>query len=190
MCLNGHAGLRDERSQPLLSVYSSHLAAGVSLASAVLFRSVSMADHHSLKLTTEMRGIIVERLALGDMLKDICDDIGVNRSNVYRMTQRNKEFGELYDRAHLTGIEAFLEEARATLATAANRDEILRAKELLRHAEWRAEKLLIRYQPTQKSEVKHSGPMIIGWETEAVTEPAKIISDAELDDMTSEGIPN
>jgi crotonobetainyl-CoA:carnitine CoA-transferase CaiB-like acyl-CoA transferase len=149
-----------------------------------------MADHHSLKLTAERRGIIIERLALGDMLKDICDDIGVNRSNVYRMTQRDKEFGELYDRAHLTGIEAFLEEARATLATAANRDEILRAKELLRHAEWRAEKLLIRYQPTQKSEVKHSGPMIIGWESEAKAEPAKIVSDVELDYMTNEDVAN
>ena len=149
-----------------------------------------MADHHSLKLTSDKCDVIIERLALGDMLKDICKEIGVNRSNVYRMTQRNKEFSELYDRAHLTCIEAFLEEARSTLATAANRDEILRAKELLRHAEWRAEKLLIRYQPTQKSEVKHSGPMIIGWESEAKVEQPKIISDVELDDMTNEGMPN
>lgn len=149
-----------------------------------------MADHHSLKLTSDKCDVIIERLALGDMLKDICEEIGVNRSNVYRMTQRNKEFSELYDRAHLTGIEAFLEEARSTLATAANRDEILRAKELLRHAEWRAEKLLIRYQPTQKSEVKHSGPMIIGWESEAKVEQPKIVSDVELDDMTNEGMPN
>ena len=149
-----------------------------------------MADHHSLKLTADKCDVIIERLALGDMLKDICEEIGVNRSNVYRMTQRDKEFGELYDRAHLTGIEAFLEEARSTLATAANRDEILRAKELLRHAEWRAEKLLTRYQPTQKSEVKHSGPMIIGWESEAKAEQPKIISDIELDDMTNESMPN
>lgn len=149
-----------------------------------------MADHHSLKLTADKCDIIVERLALGEMLRDICKDIGINRSNVYRMTKRDKDFGELYDRAHLTGIEAFLEEARSTLATAANRDEILRAKELLRHAEWRAEKLLIRYQPTQKAEVKHSGPMVIGWESEVKAEPAKIVSDAELDDMANEGIPN
>ena len=149
-----------------------------------------MSAHHSLKMTQDKCDAIIERLALGDMLKDICEDIGVNRSNVYRMTQRDKEFGELYDRAHLTGIEAFLEEARSTLATASNRDEILRAKELLRHAEWRAEKLLIRYQPTQKSEVKHSGPMVIGWESEVKAEPPKIVSDVELDYMTSEDVPN
>ena len=148
-----------------------------------------MPDHHSLKLTADKCDVIIERLALGDMLKDICKDINVNRSNVYRMTQRDKEFGELYDRAHLTGIEAFLEEARSTLATAANRDEILRAKELLRHAEWRAEKLLTRYQPTQKSEVKHSGPMLIGWESEVTAEPVKNVRDI-LDYTTSEDAPN
>ncbi len=149
-----------------------------------------MADHHSLKLTNEKCEVILERIALGDMLKDICDDIGVNRSNVYRLTQRDKDFGNLYDRAHLTGIESFLEEARSTLATSENRDEILRAKELLRHAEWRAEKLLTRYQPTQKSEVKHSGPMIIGWESEVKADPVKVVSDVELDYMISEDTAN
>ena len=44
-----------------------------------------------------------------------------------------------------------------------NRNAILAADKLLSHARWEAEKLLALYQPVQKSQVEHSGPMIIGW---------------------------
>jgi ribosomal protein L30E len=129
-----------------------------------------------LKLTSSVRDQILERLSNGDMLADICAGIGINRTSVYRYTQRNRDFGEMYDRAHRVGIEAFLEDARNDLKQAGNRDEILRSKELLRHAEWRAEKLLARYQPISKQEVLHKGPMVIGWRDD----PLAVVADDEL----------
>jgi len=115
------------------------------------------------KMTAANKAIIIERLAEGVMLKDICADIGIDRSNVFRYCQRHGDFNDQYNQAHRDGIEAFLEDARKGLADASDRNEILKAKELLRHAEWRAEKLLSRYQPMQKQEVTHKGPMVIGW---------------------------
>jgi hypothetical protein len=141
-----------------------------------------MAARKALKLTNVVKDLILERLSNGDMLADICVGIGVNRSSVYKYTQRNRDFGELYDRAHCAGIEAFLEDARNDLKQAGNRDDILRSKELLRHAEWRAEKLLIRYQPTSKQEVVHKGPMVIGWQDN----PHDVVSDIILDTITNE----
>lgn len=130
-----------------------------------------------LKLTCSVRDMILERLSNGEMLSDICVEIGINRASVYKFTQRNRDFGEMYDRAHCVGIEAFLEDARADLKSAGSRDGILRAKELLRHAEWRAEKLLARYQPISKQEVVHKGPMVIGWQDD----PLKVVAEEDED---------
>ena len=136
-----------------------------------------------LKLTSSVRDGILERLSNGDMLAEICAGIGINRTSVYRYTQRNRDFGEMYDRAHRVGIESFIEDARSDLKEADTRDGILRAKELLRHAEWRAEKLLVRYQPISKQEVVHKGPMVIGWRDD----PLKVVTDDDSDVVAGAG---
>lgn len=123
------------------------------------------------KLTAVNRALIIERLAEGAMLKDICCEIDIGRSSVFTYTLRHPDWNKLYNRAHMDGIESFLEDARKNLADAADRNEILRCKELLRHAEWRAEKLLSRYQPMQKQEVTHKGPMVVGWREEGTVIP-------------------
>ena len=51
------------------------------------------------------------------------------------------------------------------MANATSRDDVLKYKELLRHAEWMAEKRLAIFQPTQRAEVTHQGPMVVGWKT-------------------------
>jgi hypothetical protein len=79
------------------------------------------------------------------------------------------------------------------------------ADKQMRHDEWSAEKLLPHYQPKQKGEVEHSGPMVIGWDTgpsscpqcgwnmDALNETTKVIdhveseSDAEKGAEESEG---
>ena len=59
-----------------------------------------------------------------------------------------------------------LDTAKENLINAANRDEILKAKEMLNQIRWEAEKLVAAFQPVVKSEVKHEGPQIavIRWE--------------------------
>jgi hypothetical protein len=60
---------------------------------------------------------------------------------------------------------AFLDDARKAMELAEGRDEILKHKELLGHAESLPEKRLAIFQPATRAEVKIDGPMVVGWNT-------------------------
>ena len=131
------------------------------------------------KVTSSVQEKICYDLADGKLLQDLCKEVGVDRSNVYRATQSNKAFGANYDRARTFAADARLDDAVSMLRHAVTRDDILRAKELVHSAQWYAEKTSRQYQPTAKSEVTHSGPMVIGWQKEPQDEKQVIVDDDE-----------
>ena len=90
--------------------------------------------------------------------------VGSDRRNVFKYRKEDTEFDEAYREAYIFSVETAIGEAKNALENAESRDQILKFKELLKHAEWEAEKLLKHYQPVQKMEMEHTGPMVIGWE--------------------------
>ena len=139
------------------------------------------------------RQTVLDTLANGGTLLQACADIGLNWSAVLRFRQKDEDFDDLYRAAWVMGIEIKMEESEIKLRAATTRDEIMAADKQMRHDEWSAEKLLPHYQPKQKLEVAHSGPMVIGWDTgpqscpqcgwnmDAVNENIQVIDHAEID---------
>ena len=117
------------------------------------------------KITAQVKTAIVEGMAAGHTLLDMCEKHGLDRSGVWRARQADHQFDEQFERAAANGILSYLDTAKRNLASAASRDDVLKYKELLRHAEWMAKKRLALFQPTQKQEVTHQGPMVVGWQT-------------------------
>ena len=116
------------------------------------------------KVTAQIKQDILEQMAQGQMLTDLCDKHNISRSGVWRARQIDEAFDSGFKESASVGILSFLDQARKNLENADSRDEILKRKEILRHAEWFAEKRLAMFQPTQKSEVTVDGPMVIGWQ--------------------------
>ena len=117
------------------------------------------------KITDKLKLDIINGMAAGNSLLDMCERLGVERTGVWRARQADQEFDDAFERAACNGITVYLDVARNNLATASSRDDVLKFKELLRHAEWMAEKRLALYQPTQRQEITHNGPMVVGWKT-------------------------
>ena len=118
-----------------------------------------------IKITDKVKQDIIDGMAQGLMLLDLCNKHHISRSGVWRARQSDEEFDLAFEHAATTGILSFLDDARQNLENANSRDEILKRKEILRHAEWMAEKRLVMFQPMQRAEVKVDGPMVIGWQT-------------------------
>jgi len=143
-----------------------------------------------LKVTPKVKEAICEAIANGAYLMDVCKELGVNRSNVYRATTADAEFGANYDRAYTFAVDAQLEEATSLLRVAETRDQILKADKLVNAAQWKAEKRSKQYQPVQKQEVAHHG-YVIGWEdTPQAVEERRVVSDVVLDVVTAEDVAN
>lgn len=109
--------------------------------------------------------VILDILSNGGTLLKASIKVGVDRSGIFRYRMQDDDFDDEYRAAMVMGVEVALEEAEILLDVAESRDQIMKADKALRHAEWKAEKLLIHYQPKQRIEVEHSGPMILGWDT-------------------------
>ena len=117
------------------------------------------------KITQIVKENIVTGMAQGQMLIDLCEQHKISRQGVWEARRADPAFDELFEQAACNGITVSLENARKELAAATKRDDILKYKELLRHAEWMAEKRLAIYQPAQRAEITHNGPMVVGWKT-------------------------
>ena len=121
------------------------------------------------KFTPDLKKKIIARMAEGALLVEVCREIECTPQGVWKERQADIEFDRLFELACKNGILVYLDEARENLTNAETRDDVLKFKELLRHAEWQAEKRLIMFQPTVKSELKVDGPMVVGWQVEAPT---------------------
>ena len=117
------------------------------------------------KITQIVKENIVTGMAQGQMLIDLCEQHKISRQGVWEARRADPAFDELFEQAACNGITVSLENARKDLAAATKRDDVLKYKELLRHAEWMAEKRLAIYQPAQRAEITHNGPMVVGWKT-------------------------
>lgn len=117
------------------------------------------------KFTQAVKSDIVKGMASGKTLLAMCDKHKVTREGVWRARVSDPEFDQDFEGAACEGIMAFLDDARKAMELAEGRDEILKHKELLRHAEWLAEKRLAIFQPATRAEVKIDGPMVVGWNT-------------------------
>ena len=117
------------------------------------------------KITQAVKDNIITGMAQGRLLVDLCEEYKLSRQGVWEARRADPAFAELFDLAACNGITVSLENARKDLASATKRDDVLKYKELLRHAEWMAEKRLAIYQPAQRAEITHNGPMVVGWKT-------------------------
>lgn len=111
---------------------------------------------------------VVELISEGVGVTFAANQAGADRKTIWRWRQQDAQFDEEYRKAYLFTVENGISEAKRALEAAQSRDEILKHGKLLNHAEWEAEKLLKHYQPIQKMEVEHSGPMVIGWDDQQV----------------------
>ena len=130
------------------------------------------------KFTEKIKQEIVTGMASGRTLADLCREHKVDRSGVWRARESDASFDTAFEVAGSTGVLAFLDKAREDLESADGRDAILKFKELLRHAEWMAEKRLAMFQPTTRAEVKIDGPMVVGWQT--IEGAATVLSDDQV----------
>ena len=103
----------------------------------------------------------------GGTFQSACKELEV-AERIVRYWRKNDELlNERFLKARLESPLAKLdmyEDALKAAKISKDRNEILAADKLLAHARWEAEKLLTLFQPVQKSEVAHTGPMIIGWD--------------------------
>ena len=130
------------------------------------------------KFTQSVKADIVKGMASGKTLLTMCDKHKVTREGVWRARIADTQFDADFEDAACEGIMAFLDDARKAMETAEGRDEILKHKELLRHAEWLAEKRLAIFQPASRAEVKIDGPMVVGWNVIDAT--ANVFSDDQV----------
>lgn len=140
------------------------------------------------KRTDKIIDAIVEGLQIGRYENDLCVALGVCSRSLRRWKVADADLRERVNQARLDGILARLEADKLALEQAVGRDDILRAKECLAHSRWEAERLLKDFNPVQKQEVAHVGPMVFGWEKDAQVN--KVISDADLDAATSDEVVN
>lgn len=130
------------------------------------------------KFTEKIKGEIVSGMASGRTLADLCREHKIERSGVWRAREADPNFDAAFEAAGSTGVLAFLDKAREDLEGADGRDDILKCKELLRHAEWMAEKRLAMFQPATRVEARIDGPMVVGWQT--IEGAATILSDDQV----------
>jgi hypothetical protein len=117
------------------------------------------------KISDTILDEIVERMYTGEMLRVICREPEMPTDQAIRVARsKNQELDQRIVNAMISSRQPALDDAVLTLKEAESRDDILRAKELVRHYEWEAEKLLPLYRTVQKHEVEHTGPMVIGWD--------------------------
>ena len=130
------------------------------------------------KFTEKVKSEIVSGMASGRTLADLCREHKIERSGVWRAREADPNFDAAFEAAGSTGVLAFLDKAREDLESADGRDDILKCKELLRHAEWMAEKQIAMFQPATRVEARIDGPMIVGWQT--IEGAATILSDDQV----------
>lgn len=131
------------------------------------------------KFTQTIKNEFIKEMASGKTALSICEKHNVSRQGLWQARQDDPTFDVEFEQAACNGIMAFLDDARKAMETAEGRDEILKYKELLRHAEWLAEKRLAIFQPATRAEVKIHGPMVVGWNT--IEGTANILSDDQVD---------
>ena len=111
------------------------------------------------------RNEIIERVAQGERLIDIGSSYGVTYAALSLVLSKDPD----YINARQSGLEAKLEQRETELESAPDGLTIARARELLSHARWRAERLnaAVYGQQRQAIQVNTDGPAtvnIVSWQ--------------------------
>lgn len=80
---------------------------------------------------------IIERLAQGHLVRDIANDLGISRQVITRYLADDPD----YQAAFQIALESRLDDRESELEQASDQLSLARARELLSHARWRAERL-------------------------------------------------
>lgn len=109
---------------------------------------------------------IIAGMRDGRFMGDVAGELGFTVRVVNKWKHAHEDFADRLLKSRADGVYSALDTAKENLINATNRDEILKAKEMLNQIRWEAEKLVAAFQPVVKSEVKHEGPQIavIRWE--------------------------
>ena len=105
------------------------------------------------------RDVILARLAQGDLVRDIAQDLGINRVSISQALAKDPD----YKAAQIEAVEARLEQAEADLRAAHDGLSLGKHRELLSHARWRAAVTVphIYAPPKQSVQVNSDGPTSI-----------------------------
>lgn len=104
---------------------------------------------------------IVAEIHGGKNMLQVAKQIGVSYDSILRWQKANNSFALAVNEARIATVYPYLDMAETLLEEATTRDEILKAKEILNQARWKAEKLLPAFQPIQKQEIEHKGPNVV-----------------------------
>ncbi len=80
---------------------------------------------------------IIARLTQGELIKDIAADLGVSRQVISRYLANDPD----YQAAFTEALDSRLDQRESELEQANDQLSLARARELLSHARWRAERL-------------------------------------------------
>jgi len=120
----------------------------------------------SIPIAIQKREEIIERLAAGELVREIAASMGIHRMSISAVLSKDPE----YQAAISEAIEARMEKYEAALDSEALVDglSLARVKEQLSHVRWKAERLLShKYgQVRQAVQVNTDGPAtinIVSW---------------------------
>jgi hypothetical protein len=125
---------------------------------------------------------IIDGLWEGETLTSLCAAEGISDRALRDWRKADKELNKRVNDGRLEGIVAKVDIAEDALKKAMasdERNEILGADKFAAHTRWQAEKLLPRFQPTSKSQVEHTGPIVVGWD-----ESPKVAEDKKPDALS------
>lgn len=124
----------------------------------------------SIPTAIKHREEIIERLAAGELVREIADSLGCHRMSISTVLAKDPE----YQAAIAEAIEARMEKYEAALDSESLNDglSLARVKEQLSHVRWKAERLLShKYgQVRQAVQVNTEGPAtinIVSWADDA-----------------------
>lgn len=99
---------------------------------------------------------IIERVAKGERLRDIAESLGITHGAISQQLAKDAE----YQAAMEAGLEAKMDQREEELERAEDGLTVARARELLSHARWRAERRLphLYGQQRQAVAIQTDGP--------------------------------
>lgn len=103
---------------------------------------------------------IIAEIHSGKNMAQVAKEFKFSYNTVLQWQKEHNWFALGVNEARIATVYPYLDAAEELLASATTRDEILKAKETLNQARWKAEKLLPAFQPVQKQEIKHEGAQV------------------------------
>lgn len=103
------------------------------------------------------RDSIIEQVAQGKRLSDIAPHLGITRQAISKVLKEDPEYRDAIE----LGLEAKLDQRETELEAAGDQVDLARARELLSHSRWKAERECpSRWGQRQQVDLNVSGPLV------------------------------